>query len=80
MAYIAPKAAHEPFNPAPWYEGHWDPSWPEHEPRPVAWNSTPAQRAGHIGVVPSQPMISEEASVVSVIAMKIQLIVVIGHN
>ena len=27
FAYIAPKAAHEPFNPAPWYEGYWDPSW-----------------------------------------------------
>lgn len=35
FAYIAPKAAHEPFNPAPWYVDHWDPSWPEHEPRPV---------------------------------------------
>ena len=27
FAYIAPKAAHEPFNPAPWYLDHWDPSW-----------------------------------------------------
>ena len=28
FAYVAPKAAHEPFNPALWYEGHWDDSWP----------------------------------------------------
>lgn len=27
FAYIAPKAAHEPFNPAPWYEGYWDANW-----------------------------------------------------
>lgn len=115
MAYVAPKAAHEPFNPAPWYQlvpfvchgggrgaaqsvcrgapcsaaavrtnahgldrgdghwhgaaaarplvpftgpdggfflcvcafryrDHWDDSWPAHEPRPVAWNSTKEQR------------------------------------
>ena len=24
FAYIAPKAAHEPFIPAPWYLDHWD--------------------------------------------------------
>ena len=35
FAYIAPKAAHEPFNPAPWYLESWDPSWPQHEPRQV---------------------------------------------
>ena len=27
FAYIAPKAAHEPFNPAPWYEGVWSSEW-----------------------------------------------------
>lgn len=27
FAYIAPKAAHEPFDPAPWYMGYWDSSW-----------------------------------------------------
>ena len=26
FAYIAPKAAHEPFNPAPWYAGTDPPS------------------------------------------------------
>ena len=33
MAYIAPKAAHEPFIPAPWHLDFWDPSWPATEPR-----------------------------------------------
>ena len=37
MAYIAPKAAHEPFNPAPWYRDVWNASWPEHEPRAATW-------------------------------------------
>ena len=45
LAYIAPKAAHEPFNPAPWYVDHWDKSWPEHEPRPVNWNCTASARS-----------------------------------
>ena len=54
FAYIAPKAAHEPFDPAPWYAGAWDASWPEHEPRPVNWNCSAEARSGHAGVVPSQ--------------------------
>ena len=60
MAYVAPKAAHEPFNPAPWYVDHWDPAWPETEPRPVAYNSSAEARANHAGTVPKQPMMSEE--------------------
>ena len=28
MAYIAPKACHEPFTPATWYAEHWAPAWP----------------------------------------------------
>eukprot|EP00656_Telonema_subtile_P048842 TRINITY_DN5929_c0_g1_i1.p2 TRINITY_DN5929_c0_g1~~TRINITY_DN5929_c0_g1_i1.p2 ORF type:complete len:255 (+),score=60.56 TRINITY_DN5929_c0_g1_i1:177-941(+) len=32
FAYIAPKAAHEPFIPAPWHLNHWEPSWPKTEP------------------------------------------------
>lgn len=65
FAYIAPKAAHEPFNPAPWYVDSWDASWPEHEPRPVNWNCSAAARSGHAGVVPSQPMISAAAAAVT---------------
>ena len=63
FAYIAPKAAHEPFNPAPWYEDHWDDSWPATEPRDnPPWNSTRAERENHHGNIPTQPMISTEAA------------------
>ena len=63
FAYIAPKAAHEPFIPAPWYLEHWDPSWPKTEPRnDPAWNSTADARAGHHGNIATQPMLSEEAA------------------
>lgn len=62
FAYIAPKAAHEPFNPAPWYEGHWDASWPDHEPRPENWNCTADVRQNHIATVAQIDMITEEAS------------------
>ena len=60
FAYIAPKAAHEPFNPAPWYVDHWDAAWPAHEPRPAAWNSSSAARANHNGVVATMPMLSDD--------------------
>ena len=59
FAYIGPKAAHEPFNPAPWYEGHWDPAWPAQEPRPAPWNSSVASRADHHGQIALAPMIDE---------------------
>lgn len=62
MAYIAPKAAHEPFNPAPWYRDHWDPSWPLHEPRPGNWNCSARDRAAHHGNVGTEPMITGSAS------------------
>ena len=28
FAYIAPKAAHDPFQPAVWYKDFWAPDWP----------------------------------------------------
>ena len=28
MAYIAPKACHDPFQPAPWYTETWKEDWP----------------------------------------------------
>ena len=63
FAYIAPKAAHEPFNPAPWYEGHWDDSWPQKEPRNnPAWNSSAESRKNHHGNIATNPMLTEEAS------------------
>jgi len=63
FAYIAPKAAHEPFNPAPWYEGHWDDSWPKNEPRNnPAWNCSADSRKNHHGNIATNPMLTEEAS------------------
>ena len=47
MAYIAPKACHEPFTPAPWYSDFWDENWPATEPRPVSWNCSKESRADH---------------------------------
>ena len=64
LAYIAPKAPHEPFLPAPWYAEHWDPSWPEREPRPPVWNASAALRAKHHGVVADQPLLSDAAAAV----------------
>jgi N-acetylglucosamine-6-sulfatase len=65
FAYIAPKAAHEPFNPAPWYEGYWDANWPSTEPRDnPAWNASYEARADKHGNIPTQPMITEEAATV----------------
>ena len=61
FAYIAPKSAHEPFNPAPWYLEHWDASWPRHEPRPVNWNCSAADRADHHGNIATEPLITEAA-------------------
>jgi hypothetical protein len=49
--YVAPKAAHEPFNPAPWYVDHWEEDWPTSEPRDnPAWNCSAESRADHHGV------------------------------
>jgi N-acetylglucosamine-6-sulfatase len=47
FAYIAPKACHEPFTPAPWYADHWADEWPAQEPRPVSWNCSAESRAEH---------------------------------
>ena len=66
FAYVAPKAAHEPFNPAPWYADHWDSSWPEHEPRPVSYNCSAESRADHHGNIATEDMMTaQEAEVVT---------------
>ena len=49
LAYIAPKACHEPFNPAPWYVDFWDPACPTHEPRTPNWNTSGADHHGAPG-------------------------------
>jgi N-acetylglucosamine-6-sulfatase len=66
FAYVAPKAAHEPFNPAPWYRDHWDASWPSTEPRPVSWNCSAASRKDHHGNIATEDMMTtQEATVVT---------------
>lgn len=62
MAYIAPKAAHEPFNPALWYRDHWDASWPKHEPRAESWNCSFESRKNHHGNIATEPLITEDAA------------------
>ena len=64
FAYVAPKAAHEPFNPAPWYEEHWDASWPAHEPRTPNWNCSAESRKDHHGNIATQPMLSAASAAV----------------
>ena len=62
FAYIAPKAAHEPFDPPPWYADHWDESWPKQEYRGPAWNASFETRKDHHGNIATNAMITEEAS------------------
>ena len=65
FAFIWPKAAHEPFNPAPWYRDAWDPVWPTTEPRPPNYNCSAASRAKHHGNIAKQPMMSGEGAAVT---------------
>jgi len=63
FAYVAPKAAHEPFNPAPWYADAWDPEWPTEEPAAnPSWNSTFAARADHHGNIATEDLITPQAA------------------
>jgi N-acetylglucosamine-6-sulfatase len=65
FAYIAPKAAHEPFNPAPWYRTAWDASWPQTEPQDnPAWNCSASSRSDHHGNIATENLISSQASIV----------------
>lgn len=61
LAYVAPKACHEPFNPAPWYVDHWDPSWPATEPKTPNWNKT---AVGHHGAPSANALLTEDAGTV----------------
>jgi hypothetical protein len=47
MAYIGPKACHDPFQPAPWYKDTWEEGWPATAPRPPSWNVTQDALAEH---------------------------------
>ena len=58
FAYIAPKAAHEPFTPAPWYTDVWPSSWPAGAPRTPSYNLSMAQRADKVAHVAAMDLIS----------------------
>ncbi|KAJ8600108.1 hypothetical protein CTAYLR_003467 [Chrysophaeum taylorii] len=62
FCYVAPKAAHEPFNPAPWYSHYWDPSWPAEEKKGKAWNASYATRKTHGANVPTQLPLTDYAA------------------
>eukprot|EP00658_Telonema_sp_P-2_P070925 TRINITY_DN60285_c0_g1_i2.p1 TRINITY_DN60285_c0_g1~~TRINITY_DN60285_c0_g1_i2.p1 ORF type:complete len:305 (+),score=47.32 TRINITY_DN60285_c0_g1_i2:137-1051(+) len=62
FAYIGPKAAHEPFTPAPWYADHWSPDWPSSAPRPPSYNCSAASRSDKVQHVAVQDMLSEETA------------------
>jgi N-acetylglucosamine-6-sulfatase len=62
FAYIAPKAAHDPFQPAPWYADYWASGWPLTAPRPPSWNLTSAQLANHHPNVANQAVLTESVA------------------
>ena len=70
FAYVAVKAAHEPYTPAPWYADHWEPEWPEREPRPPNWNCSSAERSKHHGVIATAPMLDGAAEAVITASFK----------
>jgi hypothetical protein len=47
MAYIGPKACHDPFQPAPWYKDTWEAGWPAHAPHPPSYNISQEQLSEH---------------------------------
>jgi len=65
FVYVAPKACHEPFNPPPWYLDFWNTSWPDHELRSSAWNVSYEIRADHASNIPTQPMLSDQAAIIT---------------
>ena len=56
------QAAHDPFQPATWYEDYWDPSWPATAPRPPSWNISAEARSKHHPTVAGQAMLDENAA------------------
>jgi len=62
MAYIGPKACHEPFTPAKWYQDAWDSSWPATEPRPVSWNCSAESRQDHHRVIADETYLTSKGA------------------
>lgn len=56
--YIAPKACHDPFLPAPWYSENWDPRWPAEAPRSPSFNLSVEARADHHPTIARMPVLS----------------------
>ncbi|KAL1515903.1 hypothetical protein AB1Y20_002517 [Prymnesium parvum] len=64
FAYVAPKASHEPFTPAPWHAEHWEAAWPADAPRTPNWNCSFDARARHHGNIATSPMLTAAAAAV----------------
>ena len=62
FAYVAPKAAHEPFNPAPWYVDFWKDEWPATELRPEVWNCSTNISMDHGSNIPNMSMLTDSAA------------------
>eukprot|EP01060_Flectonema_neradi_P017444 TRINITY_DN2432_c0_g1_i4.p1 TRINITY_DN2432_c0_g1~~TRINITY_DN2432_c0_g1_i4.p1 ORF type:complete len:537 (+),score=118.77 TRINITY_DN2432_c0_g1_i4:83-1612(+) len=62
VAFINPKACHEPFLPSPWYNNTWEDDWPATAPRPVSWNTTKQQRANHHPTIANMDLLSDETA------------------
>ena len=55
QAYIAPKACHDPFQPAPWYVETWEEGWPAHAPRPPSYNLSRSVLSEHHPTISCRP-------------------------
>ena len=58
VAFINPKACHEPFTPAKWYADTWEEGWPATAPRPPSFNMTKEERANHHPGIAAMDMLS----------------------
>lgn len=63
FAYVAPKAAHAPYIPAPWHVDAWEPGWPDTEPRDnPPWNCSKLSRATKHGRIAENGWLTDEAA------------------
>jgi N-acetylglucosamine-6-sulfatase len=62
LAYVAPKAAHDPFQPAAWYADAWDDAWPAGAPRPPSFNLSKAARRLHHPTVAAMGAITDDVA------------------
>ena len=62
LAYVAPKACHDPFVPAPWYATARPAGWPRAAPRPPSFNLSAAARARHHATVAAMGTVTDEVA------------------